>query len=206
MKNEKDIIAIFDFDGTITKGDTFLPFLMHTFGKWYTLIGLIRTFHYIIGYLIKIISNEYAKKKIIAYFFLGKDVTSIQNLSNKFINEKLEPLLRPNMINRINWHKDLGHQIVLVSASLNIYVEPWARKYNFDFIESTNLRQLDGVFTGEIVGKNCYGSEKVERLKNNICNDIFTKYVTYGYGDSDGDKKFLKKCNYNYYNQELNKV
>ena len=44
------VVAIFDFDGTITKGDTFLPFLFFTFGFWKTFFCLIYTSPFTVSY------------------------------------------------------------------------------------------------------------------------------------------------------------
>ena len=68
MKNK--VIAIFDFDGTITKGDTFIPFLFYSFGPWRTLCCLIYCSPYILAYYLKLVSNHHAKEKMVYFLFL----------------------------------------------------------------------------------------------------------------------------------------
>jgi len=203
MKNK--VIAIFDFDGTITKGDTFLPFLLHSFGMWKTIFNFIRSIPYLLAYALNFISNHYAKEKIIDLFFKRFEIEKLKLISEEFVEQKLDDHLKKNMIERLNWHQSQGHITVLISASLNVYVEPWARKYNFSFIESTLLEKHKNSYTGKIKGNNCYGIEKVYRLKN-IFKDNLKKYKTYGYGDSSGDRFFIDLCDFKYFKNDLTKL
>ena len=59
----KAVVAIFDFDGTLTKGDTFLPFLYYVFGKWKFFLSLLYTSPFILAFFLKLTSNQNAKKK-----------------------------------------------------------------------------------------------------------------------------------------------
>lgn len=199
---EKKAIAIFDFDGTLTKGDTFLPFLYHSFGRWKTMYGLLYNFPFIIAYLLKFVSNEYAKTKIINFFFKNKNVEAIRGYSQNFISEKLEYLLRENVVKRLKWHQNMNHITVLISASLDVYVKPWAKKFSFSYIESTELQVLNQMYTGRLNGKNCYGLEKVNRL-NKIFMDDLKDYELYGYGDSKGDDFFLEICDHKFHKKDL---
>ena len=61
----KPKVAVFDFDGTLTTGDTFLPFLSHSFGVRKTFLGFIYSSPFIVAYLMRLVSNEYAKSKMI---------------------------------------------------------------------------------------------------------------------------------------------
>ena len=203
MKNK--VIAIFDFDGTITKGDTFLPFLLYSFGIWKTSFNIIRAFPYLLAFALNLVSNQYAKEKIIHLFFKKFDIEKLKLISEEFVEQKLDNHLRKNMISRLKWHQSQDHITVLISASLNIYIEPWAKKYNFSFVESTLLEENKNIYTGKIKGNNCYGIEKVYRLEH-IFDDNIKKYKTYGYGDSTGDKFFIDLCDFKYFKNDLAKL
>ncbi|MDC0911165.1 HAD-IB family hydrolase [Candidatus Marinimicrobia bacterium] len=198
-------VAIFDFDGTLTKRDTLLPFLIHCFGISEVLIGLCFFSPFIISYLLKIYPNDLAKKKIIKYFFKDQKVNEIKKLATSFINTYSKKNLRKNVIKRLEWHKNKSHTIILISASLDIYVRLWGGKNKFDFIEGTILEHKNGIFTGEILGNNCYGIEKVKRLNNLFSKDFFNNEI-YGYGDGDGDKYFLNLCTHKFWGKDLNLI
>lgn len=202
MSKNKKIVAVFDFDGTLTNGDTFLPFLAHSFGLWKTTYGILYNLPFIIGYLIKIISNEYAKSKIIKFFLKNEDTNTIESYCQNFLNDKLDSMVNNKVFERLIWHQKKNHITILISASLKVYVEPWAKKYNFDYIEATELMLFNNKYTGLIKGKNCYGIEKVHRLKK-ILNDEFKEYELFGYGDGRGDKFFLNLCNHKFDKRKL---
>ena len=156
-------------------------------------------------YLLKIISNQHAKRKVINFFFKDKDTKYIGDYAHNFVNEKIDTYLKPNVIKKLKWHQEQGHLTVLISASLDVYVKIWAKKYKFNFIETTELKKIENKFTGEINGNNCYGIEKVKRL-NKIFSDGIDNYETYGYGDGIGDKHYLEICNFKYYKNDLLKL
>ena len=201
----KETIAIFDFDGTITKGDTFLPFLYHCFGGRKFFIGLVYSTPFVLAYFLKLISNEYAKKKMIVFFFKDQDINNIKMQSELFIEKLLNKNYRNNIIERLLWHQKNNHTTILISASLDAYIKPWAKKFNFTFAESTELEKINGKYSGNIIGKNCYGEEKVTRIKK-ILDDDLNNYNIYGYGDSKGDDFFLDICDYKYPKNKLKYV
>jgi phosphatidylglycerophosphatase C len=203
MKNK--VIAIFDFDGTITKGDTFLPFLFHSFGIWRTLWCLTYCSPFLFAYMINLVTNHHAKEKMIYFLFNKLDIKKLKLISQKFVEHKLEKHLRNNVLDRLKWHQKHNHITVLISASLDIYINPWAKKFNFSFVESTKLEKHKNIYTGKINGNNCYGIEKVNRLEN-IFQKTFSNYHTYGYGDSVGDKFFIDLCDFKYYKDDLLKL
>ena len=51
----------------------------------------------------------------------------------------------------------------------------------------------DDLFTGEFVGKNCNGSEKVKRIEEAISDKKYDK--TIAFGDTSGDKEMLDWAN-----------
>lgn len=201
----KKTVAIFDFDGTITKGDTFIPFLYHCFKGWKFFVGLIYTAPFVIAYFFKLISNEYAKKKMILFFLKGEDISKISLQSEIFIEELCNKHYRDNIIERLLWHQKNNHTTILISASLDIYIKPWAKKFNFTFAEATELEKINGKYSGNIIGKNCYGLEKVNRMKKILGDDI-KSYNIYGYGDSKGDDFFLDLCDHKYPKNKLKHV
>lgn len=202
---DKRVVAVFDFDGTITKGDTFLPFLLHSFGFWKTLWCLAYCSPYLVAYILKLVKNDYAKEKMIYFLFNKLDIAKLDRVLQNFIENKLNSYMRKNVIDRLKWHQKQNHITVLISASLNVYIEPWANKFNFSYVESTVLEKNKNKYTGKIIGKNCYGIEKVHRLEKIFKNE-FSNFETYGYGDSSGDKFFISLCDYKYFKRDILKL
>ena len=97
--------------------------------------------------------------------------------------------LRPDVRARVEWHRAEGHELVLVSASPELYVAPIGRRLGFDEVLATRLEvDADDRLTGRLVGANCRGPEKVARLQEWRGDNLV---VAFAYGDSTGDREML---------------
>ena len=191
------VLALFDFDGTITKKDSFLYFLIYSKGLFKFLILSVPLTPILILYYFKIISNNYAKQIVFSFFFKGLKKEAFQNLSNKFSEKILDSLVKKKAIKKIKWHKNNNHKVVVVSASMENYLFYWCDKYQLDLI-ATKVEIVNGCLSGKFDGKNCYGLEKVSRIKKKINLNEIKKI--YAYGDSKGDYEMLELADYKYLN------
>lgn len=182
-------IAFFDFDGTITTKDTLLEFIKYTNGLLKFYIGFLLNSHWIVGYKLGIITNQRAKEKVLKYFFGGKETVLFNKNCKDFVESKIPGMLRPGAIQEINNLLADGMEVVIVSASPENWVKLWAEQYGASCI-STRLETRNNKISGLISGKNCYGDEKVRRIKEIYDLAAYTKI--YAYGDSEGDKEMLR--------------
>lgn len=179
-------IAFFDFDGTITTTDSYFQFLLYCFG-WKGVIGkAMNILPILFSYAFKFCDNETAKQSITSTFFRGMEESKFDELCRSFVETKIEKIIRPKAIEKINWHKEQGHKIYIVSASFTKYLKYFAQKYGIEVL-GTELEVVDGKLTGWFASRNCWGPEKIERI-NEAVPDLDTYDNTYGYGDSIGDK------------------
>ncbi|HLX53978.1 MAG TPA: hypothetical protein VKR58_08550, partial [Aquella sp.] len=84
VPNRTDIAAYFDFDGTITSEDTLLSFLIHCIGWFRVMINLPRILPNITLYLLRIITNEKAKERILIILLKGSSFTSLDKKARSF--------------------------------------------------------------------------------------------------------------------------
>jgi phosphatidylglycerophosphatase C len=100
--------------------------------------------------------------------------------------------MRDDVSQRLRWHQEQGHVVVLVSASLQPYLDVLGDLLEVDAVLCTKLQSQDGVYTGELLGKNCRREEKVVRL-HEWCTaaNLPIDAVKYAYGDSSGDYQML---------------
>jgi HAD superfamily hydrolase (TIGR01490 family) len=194
----KPIVAAFDFDGTLTRRDTMFPFLLFVAG-WGTFIRhLILLIPTLLGYGLGLTRNDIAKERVFTRFLAGMNMTELQNQAVRFAAQELPALLRAEAMQRLAWHKRQGHRCVIVSASLEVYVQPWASQAGFDDILATQLEIVRGEkTTGKLYGRNCFGTEKVARLEKLLGKR--EGYTLYAYGDSGGDKELLAYADSPYY-------
>ena len=189
-------LILFDFDGTITKKDSLIIFIKYVIGDFYYYKGLLMLSPMLLAYKLKIISNNIAKEKLIAHFFNGWDKIEFQSIANNYSIEKIEEIIRPSALERINWHKQQGHTVVIVSASVECWLKGWCENNNLELI-GTKLEFRNDKLTGKFSTKNCYGIEKVNRIKEKY--NLKNYEIIYAYGDSKGDKEMLSIADKKYY-------
>lgn len=177
-------LAIFDFDGTISNKDSFEDFIFYTHGVSRTAWGVLLNSPILIAYLLKLVPNWQAKEKMFAHFYRGWEVAQFDTLAKKHANQRLPKILRPAALKKLAWHKQQGHKIVVVSASFESYLNVWCRAEGLDLL-ATQVEVIDGKLTGKFASKNCYGDEKVHRIK--AAYDLKDFQYIYAYGDSRGD-------------------
>lgn len=191
------VIAVFDFDNTLTTKDSLMPFLKFIVGKWRYFGGLIVCSPILMAYLLKLTPNWKAKEFVLKYFLKNLTVEELDKLSKKFAHRVIPKLIRDEAMERVKWHRKQEHELIIVSASLDNYLAAWGEKEGFQRVISTQLEENEGLITGKIRGKNCYGQEKVNRLQAAL-GDL-SQYCIYAYGDSDGDRQLLNIATYPYY-------
>jgi HAD superfamily hydrolase (TIGR01490 family) len=188
---ERGVLAVFDLDGTLTRGDTLAPFLRFVCGTWRFLLLLPLALPALLGVLIGM-PRQRAKEALLRLYLRGMPAERLAERGEAFARERMPKLLRPGAMERLAWHQVRGHRCALLSASLSAYVEPWAKQAGFDDVLCSQLEIRDGLVTGKLEGANCQGEEKVRRLEE-AYGDL-TNLNIHGYGDSPGDRHFLARC------------
>lgn len=191
-----DALALFDFDGTITYKDSlgdFLPFLL---GRWRYIIGLLTLSPLLAAYKAGFVSGSYAKEKLLTYFIKGWDATHFFEIASKYSLEKANKIIRLKAMERIIWHKEQGHLVVVVTASPECYLKEWCHSKGLELI-GTKLEIKDGRLTGNFSTENCTGKQKSLRIKEQY--DLRKYNEIYAYGDSKNDIEMLMLANHRYY-------
>ncbi len=121
----------------------------------------------------------------------------IREAGQEYFETLLPAQVRPRARDRIDWHKNNGDRIVVVSASLDVYLKPWCRAHGLELICS-KLEVADGICTGRHQGNDCSGSEKAERISRKYNLDDYESVFAYGDTSEDNamlglaDKKFYR--------------
>lgn len=185
---KKANIAVFDFDGTLTKKDTFIEFIKFSFGRPQLYLGLIYFSPLIVLMKFKIISNEYVKEKIFSYFFKGLKFDFFESLCFQF-KDQINSFIDEIYLEKLKFHQNNGFRCIIISASIENWIIPWAKEQNIDLVIGTKIESLNDVISGDFQTRNCFGQEKVNRFLEIYPNR--TEYLLYAYGDSVGDKELL---------------
>ncbi len=180
-------LALFDFDGTLTRRDTMLAFCHHVVGPVRYGLGLVWLGPMLVGYLLKLVPNDTAKVRMLTHFLGGRSRQELSVAAESFV-AKADGWLRPEAIARLRWHLAEGHDVLLVSASLDVWLAPWADKHGVRLLCTQGA--FDGErFTGSLATPNCHGQAKVDRIREAVALDAYDE--VHAYGDSSGDTEML---------------
>jgi phosphatidylglycerophosphatase C len=179
-------VAAFDFDGTLTRRDTLVPFLRRTCGPW----PIVRAAIAARGAR----GRDAYKVALVGRLFRGWPAERLDALGHAYVPTLLAAL-RPGSRERLDWHRRRGHAVVIVSASLGAYLRPLADHLGIDDALAVEfVADAAGKLTGEVVGGlNNRGPEKVARLRAWVDARFgpATDVELWAYGDSPGDAELL---------------
>lgn len=193
---KKRHIAAFDFDGTLTTKDSLFEFLLFTQGKWRTFLGLAILSPAVMAMFLGIIDNNRCKEIMLSYFFKGWRYEDFKLKGREFA-ERGKEILNPETCATLKNHQSEGHEVYIVSASVEEWVKPIVETLGVKNVLCTRLAVgEDGKLTGRYQGKNCHGQEKVNRLL--AAEPQRDGYTLHAYGDSGGDEQMFAFADYSY--------
>ncbi len=185
----------FDFDGTLTYKDTMFMYL-----KFYdpTKFRLQFLKHVPLFVLLKLrlAETEKVKKSFIGSILKGQTLEKIEKKSRQFFEAHYPKIVRENALDFIKNIDRENTQSLLVTASLDIWARPFADAFNMKLL-ATQAEFKNGIFTGNFIGKNCNGNEKLARIQMEIKDKKYDKIIAFG--DTSGDKPMLKWADEGHY-------
>ncbi len=187
-------VAAFDVDRTLTQRDCVIPFLRELAGwRWY--LGLTRRAWPLALALVRRDRDE-VKNLATAAAMAGRPLANVQSSAERFAGRVFPAWLRSDTVQRLRWHREQGHRVVLVSASYRAYLDHLARLLGCDDVLATELEVgSGGSCTGRLSGRNCRGAEKERRLRDWMAARGLKGARVFAYGDSAGDDQMLAMAN-----------
>jgi HAD superfamily hydrolase (TIGR01490 family) len=189
-------LALFDFDGTITEGDTFSSFLLFAVRRRRIMLGAVPLSPVVLCYRLGLISARQARPIVSRVGFQGEPANSVREVGRRYAVDVLPRTVRRRALERIHWHKSQGDTVVVVSASLDTYLGPWCESIGVERI-CTELEERDGRLTGRYRHGDCSGPTKVSRIRAQY--ELSRYAVIYAYGDTDDDREMLQLAHRKYY-------
>ena len=183
----KTKFAFFDFDDTLLPKDSMGRLVFFCLKNHpLSFIYLFPLAFYGLLYGLKLIDFIPLKEKLI----FPLKVCSMQEL-NEFYQLVLIPHYYPNVVKELLERKKEGCLIWLVSASPEVYLQ--FTDLPVDQIIGTKTKMINGKTTNKIIGKNCKGEAKVERIQALLKEQqLEIDYDhSYGYSDSTSDLPML---------------
>ena len=184
-------VAAFDFDGTLTRRDTLVPFLASVVGWPKLARGLGAETPALARMGVGRGDRDLTKERVLSRVLTGRVHTDVEQAGLRYGAVLASNAITYEMRDRVAWHQRSGHEIVIVSASLDVYLNEVARQLDVEHILCTSLERDDaGLCTGRMLGGNCRGPEKAKRLRAHF-GDSLDDIELWAYGNRGGDDEML---------------
>ncbi len=156
------VVALLDLDGTITKRDTFIPFLLGFLLSYPTRLWRVGSLPFAIAlHVLGLRDNAWLKERFLAAVLGGAHRNEIDPWAEIFAERVVARGLRRKARRVIEHHRAAGHELALATASLDLYVDRLAERLGFDMVICTAAEwRPDGTLSGRLNGPNCYGDAK----------------------------------------------
>lgn len=195
MREFQEAVAVFDLDRTITRFGTFSPFLVYsTLNRpWrflYAPLVITLMLIYKAGWLDRSRLKESMLKMV-----AGRRHDELTERSRKFAAALIRRCLRPGARSVINRHKEAGHLLILVTASMDFYAEEIGRQLGFDAVVGTpSTWDEEDRLTSRLGGENCYGDAKLRHLAARVVelDGKLAQFERYAYADHHTDAPLLE--------------
>ena len=195
------VLALFDFDGTITTREMLPEFVHYAVPKWRLRFGKALLLPMVIGYRLGWVSGESIRSAIAYVGFRGMAESDYESRAAAFAREVLPGVLRPEVMAQIAAHKVRGDTVVVVSGAYDVYLKHWCMQHGLDLVAST-LEVRNGRLTGRYAGAQNVNAEKARRVRERY--DLSRFAEIHAHGDTPEDQCLLALAHRKFYRgQEL---
>jgi HAD superfamily hydrolase (TIGR01490 family) len=183
-------IAFFDLDGTITHRDTLFPLVLRKLAQ--------RPLHLARLALVAPAVVRFAfdhdraalKQSLLRATLRGIPRAELDEHSRAFVADTIAHRCFRDALTAIRRHREQGHYLVLMSASVDFYVPEFGRQLGFDQVISTGVAWHGDRLDGTLTTANRRGEEKARCLRELVAERGDTH--TFAYGNSDSDLPHLE--------------
>lgn len=188
----------FDFDGTLTRRDSFIEFLLFAKGWKEVLKAFALHTHLLLAMKLHLMDSGKVKESIFARCFKGTTEERFNELCLSFADKKKGIMRKKglDMLQTLSTQPDTT--VMVVTASVTNWVAPFFAQWPAYEIVGTRIETRDGRLTGRFLSANCRRREKVRRIL--ALHPDRRSYYMVAYGDSSGDIEMLNLADEGYYN------
>lgn len=131
-----------------------------------------------------------ATRDRLADMVAGWPIADVRRVVADTMNTVVTPAIYSEARELIDWHREQGHDIVILSASASLLVEPIAEELGIDRVVATEVEVVDGTLTGKIT-RYLKGEQKAEAIRELVEKQGYDLRASYAYSDSLTDVPML---------------
>ncbi len=109
----------------------------------------------------------------------------------RFLEEKIRPVMLPKAISLIEDHRNMGHKLMIITATNSFITAPIAELFNIKHLIASEPEVNNSEFTGKLSGTPSYAEGKVTRYEQWLQENNFEVSTSWFYSDSHNDIPLL---------------
>ena len=187
-------LALFDFDGTLYPKDSFTGFIFYTLSKQHIVKKGFKILPWIQAYYLRLYPAHAMRPRLFQSMFKGIAANFLQNLAQEYAQQLIQNLDQ-ELLQQLRLHQQNGDRVVLVSASIDLYLVPICKALNIELI-CTTTEIKDGLLTGHYSSPDCSCEQKKLRILQQYNLEDY-QYI-YAYGNSEEDLDMLSLADHPY--------
>ena len=184
-------LAVFDLDGTLTRRDTYVRYLFRYLVRHPArFVRVLQLPWFVLQFYLGRISNTVLKEKFLGACLGGLDRPGLLRWTHAFLDELFASGFREEGLMTLDRHRKRGDVLVLLTASLDLYVDQVGSRLGFHHVICTKVEWQGNKLSGRLSGPNRYGAEKVRCLQE--LKEQYRGYPVIAYADHHSDIPFLQ--------------
>ena len=183
-------LVFFDFDKTLTKIDTTLPFASFLSSKRNNRKRYILWLCIYLLFRFKLVSNHGMKQWFVKLFLCDESVDQTTALAKEFFHEYLNTIKNQEVVNRLVQYAEKDDEIYIVSANFTFILTPLQDIWPIRGVIATQPEINKGCFNGILLDQTCNGKEKLMKVISRFGEKKVREATVYG--DNVGDLYLLE--------------
>jgi phosphatidylglycerophosphatase C len=184
-------LAVFDLDGTISRRDTLLPYVMRfPMSTSRKLLGVLVFLGPLFLFAIGRRDHGRLKSAFIRSVLGGQTRSRIEAWTARFVPTLLKEGVFADALSTVARHKQEGARLVLMSASTDLYVPAIGTALGFDEVICTGMQWNGDRLDGHLTTPNRRGAEKTRCFES--LRTAHPGLTTAAYGNAGSDLDHLR--------------
>jgi HAD superfamily hydrolase (TIGR01490 family) len=192
-------LALFDLDNTLLAGDS-----DYSWGQYLIQLGVVDGAEY--AKANEKFYEDYKQGRLdihafahFAYQPLTRfPLQQLEQWRQNYVQTIIRPMMLPKGQARIDWHRQRGDELVIITATNSFITRPIAEAFGVQHLIATEPLFADGRFHASIDGVPCFQQGKVTRLELWLEKHKQTLKESWFYSDSHNDIPLLETVSYPY--------
>lgn len=184
--------AFFDLDRTILRVNSAILWAQHERKRGFiNRRQLARSLMWSALYHLSLVDMERAYQEAVAHY-RGSCPKELHTLTHQWFHNEVVQHTRPGALQAIQWHKEQGHPLVLLTSASSFEALVAAKHWKFDAGIANEFPVEHGKIAGSFVAPLVYGEGKVHHAVNYAKEHSISLSKSYFYSDSYSDRPMLE--------------